>query len=65
MATLYSNLGLVLADLGDLASARTLFERALNIGQATLGPNPPTWPHSATTSMMSCSSLVVSSAEGD
>jgi eukaryotic-like serine/threonine-protein kinase len=41
MATLYSNLGLVLADLGDLASARTLFERALNIGQATLGPNHP------------------------
>jgi hypothetical protein len=27
--------------LGDLASARTLFERALNIGQATLGPNHP------------------------
>jgi Tetratricopeptide repeat len=31
----------VLRQLGDLADARTHIERALEIGQATLGPNHP------------------------
>jgi hypothetical protein len=38
----HSNLGNVLADLGDLTSARAEHERALEIGQATLDPDHPT-----------------------
>ena len=41
MAIRHNNLGLVLADLGDLAGARTHLEQALEIGQATLGPDHP------------------------
>jgi hypothetical protein len=41
MATRHSNLGTMPADLGDLAGARTHYERALEIGQATLRPNHP------------------------
>ena len=63
MAIWHSNLGLVLRDLGDLAGARTQHERALEIAEATLGPDHPTWPPSAATSTMSCSSLAVSSAD--
>jgi Tetratricopeptide repeat len=36
-----NNLGTVLADLGDLAGARTHQERALEIIEATLGPDHP------------------------
>ena len=42
MATRHSNLGTLFVDLGDLASAHTHHERALEIGQATLRPNHPT-----------------------
>jgi hypothetical protein len=38
----HSNLGTVLCELGDLAGARTQLERALEITEATLGPNHPT-----------------------
>ena len=42
MATWHNDLGLVLRDLGDLEGARVQFERALEIGEATLGPDHPT-----------------------
>jgi tetratricopeptide repeat protein len=38
---MHFNLGTVLRQLGDLAAARTHHERALEIGQATLGPDHP------------------------
>jgi len=41
MVPSHNNLGLVLRDLGDLDGARTQFERALEIAQATLGLNHP------------------------
>ena len=41
MAAWHSNLGLVLRELGDLGGARAQHERALEIGQATLGPDHP------------------------
>jgi len=41
MAAWQSNFGAVLAELGDLTGARTHYERALAIGQATLGPDHP------------------------
>jgi Tetratricopeptide repeat len=37
MASRHSNLGSVLRQFGDLASARPDYERALEIGQAALG----------------------------
>jgi Flp pilus assembly protein TadD len=48
MATWHNNLGLVLTDLGDLDGARAEHERAVEIAQATLGPNHPPWPSSTT-----------------
>jgi hypothetical protein len=42
MATRHNNLGLVLRDQGDLTGARTHQERALEITEATLGPDHPT-----------------------
>jgi hypothetical protein len=42
MATRHSNLGTVLVDLGDLAGVRTQHERALEITEATVGPDHPT-----------------------
>jgi Tetratricopeptide repeat len=41
MATRHSHLGTVRADLVDLTGARTHFDQALEIGQATLGPDHP------------------------
>jgi hypothetical protein len=41
MRSLVFNLATVLVDLGDLAGARTQFERALEITEATLGPDHP------------------------
>jgi hypothetical protein len=37
--------GILLVDLGDVTGARTHQERALEIGQATLPPTTPRWPH--------------------
>jgi Tetratricopeptide repeat len=42
VATWRHNLGSVLLDLGDLAGAKQLYERALAIGDAALGPDHPT-----------------------
>jgi Flp pilus assembly protein TadD len=42
VATSLNNLGLVLADLGNLNAARTHHERALAIRLAGLGPDHPT-----------------------
>jgi hypothetical protein len=39
VATCRNNLGRVLRDLGDLEGARVQLERALAIGEATLGPD--------------------------
>jgi hypothetical protein len=39
VAVWHSNLGSVLADLGDLVGARAELDRAIQIGQATLGPD--------------------------
>ena len=44
--TAVNNLGLIHQDLGDLLAAKASFERALAIGEATLGPDHPniaTW----------------------
>ena len=41
MAHWHNDLGLVLRDLGDLPGARVEFEQALQIGQATVGPDHP------------------------
>ena len=42
-----NNLGRVLRDLGDLAGARTQYERALQISEAALGPDHPDIGHLA------------------
>jgi hypothetical protein len=41
MGIWHGNLGNVLADLGDLAAARTEYKRAVEIGQATFGSDHP------------------------
>jgi Tfp pilus assembly protein PilF len=41
MATWWNNLGMVLHDLGDLDGASVQLERALEISEATLGPDHP------------------------
>jgi hypothetical protein len=46
---------------GDLAGARTHNERALEIGQAALGPTTPISPFFAATSTVFCSDKPVSS----
>jgi Flp pilus assembly protein TadD len=38
---MHSNLGPVLRQFGELSGARTELEQALQIGEATLGPNHP------------------------
>jgi hypothetical protein len=40
-------LGRVLRELGELAGARVQYERAVTIGEATFGPDHPTWPSTA------------------
>jgi tetratricopeptide (TPR) repeat protein len=45
MANPHSNLGNALADLGDLAGARSHYERALEIGQAFSAPDHPKVAH--------------------
>jgi Tetratricopeptide repeat len=62
MATQHYNLSEVLRQLGDLAGARSQLERALEIGQATLGPTTPTSPTIDATSTALCSRLRNSAA---
>jgi hypothetical protein len=50
MAAWHSNLGNVLADLGDLAGARIQYERALAITETTSAPTTPMPPPFAETS---------------
>jgi hypothetical protein len=61
MATWHSNLGTVLADLGDLDGARTQHERALEISQTTLGPDHPDTVADRATLKMSSTDLAVTS----